>query len=189
MCVNISQFLFLCFLQETSILLIAQVKNLRGTLASSFYLTHLMASVIKSNIFCPCWTVVLEKTLESPLDCKEIKPVNPKGNQSWIFIGKPDAEAEVARDTKFSNIHWPPDANSRLIRKDPDAGKDWRQEEKHMTVDKMVRWHHWLNGHEYEQAPGGGEGQGNPVCYSPLSHKDSDTTEQLNKTENIWWIS
>ena len=99
MCVNVSQFLFLCFLQETSILLTAQVKNLRGTLASSFYLTHLMASVIKSNIFCPFWTRVLEKTLESPLDCKEIKPVYPKGNQSWIFTGRPDAEAKVARDT------------------------------------------------------------------------------------------
>ena len=88
------------------------------------------------------WTVVLEKTLESPLDCKEIKPVNPKGNQSWIFIGRTDAKAPIL---------WPPDAKSQLIRKDPDTGKDWRRE-KGMTKDEMVGWHHWLTGHEYEQA-------------------------------------
>ena len=89
------------------------------------------------------WTAVLEKTLESPLDCKEIKPVNPKGNQSWIFIGRTDAEAETP-------ILWPPDAKNWLIRKDPDAGKDWRQEEKGMTEDEMVEWHHQLNGYEFE---------------------------------------
>ena len=89
------------------------------------------------------WTVVLEKTLESPLDCKEIQPVHPKGNQSWIFIGRTDAEAEAP-------ILWPPDAKSWLIWKDPDAGKDWRQEEKGMTEDKMVGWHYWLDGHEFE---------------------------------------
>ena len=91
------------------------------------------------------WTVVLEKTLESPLDCKEIKPINPKGNQSWIFIGRTDAEAEAP-------ILWPPEVNSRLIRKDPDAGKNWRQEGKGMTENKMVGWHHRLNGitkHEF----------------------------------------
>ena len=88
------------------------------------------------------WTVVLEKTLESPLDCKEIKPVNPKGNQSWIFIGRTDTEAE-------SSILWPPDEKSRLFGKDPDAGKDWGQEEKGMTDDEMVGWHYWLNGHEF----------------------------------------
>ena len=87
------------------------------------------------------WTVGLEKTLESPLDCKEIKPVNPKGNQPWIFIGKIDAETP---------IFWPPDAKSQLIGKDLDAGKDWRQEEKGMTKEEMIRWHHWLNGHEFE---------------------------------------
>ena len=92
-------------------------------------------------------SVVLEKTLESPLDCKEIKPVNPKGNQSWIFIGKTDAEAETP-------ILCPPDAKSWLIWKDPDAGKDWRQEEMGMTEDEMVGWHHRLNGHEFEQALG-----------------------------------
>ena len=89
------------------------------------------------------WTVVLEKTLESPLDCKEIKPVNPKGNHSWAFIGRPDAEAETP-------ILWPPDMTSWLIWKDPDAGKDWRQEEKGTTEDEMVGWHHRLNGHEFE---------------------------------------
>ena len=89
------------------------------------------------------WTVVLEKTLESPLDCKEIQPVHPKGNQSWIFIGRTDAEAETP-------ILWLPDAKNWLIGKDPDAGKDWRQVEKGMTEDKMVAWHHQLNGHEFE---------------------------------------
>ena len=91
-----------------------------------------------------CWTVVLEKTLESPLDCKEIKSVNPKGNQSWIFIGRTDAEAETP-------ILWPPDVKNWLIGKYPDAGKDWRQEEKGMTEDKIVGWHHWLDGHKFEQ--------------------------------------
>ena len=89
------------------------------------------------------WAMVLEKTLESLLDCKEIQPVNPKGNQSWIFIGRTDAEAETP-------ILWPPDAKSLLTGKDPDAGKDWRQEEKRKTEDEMVGWHHWLNGHEFE---------------------------------------
>ena len=117
------------------------------------------------------WTVVLEKTLESPLDCMEIKPVNPKGNQSWIFIGRPDAEAPIL---------WPPDAKNWLIRKGPDAGKDWRQEEKGMTEDEMVGWHHWLNGHEFEQALGDGEGQVSLTCCSPQGHKESNTTERLN---------
>ena len=89
------------------------------------------------------WTVLLEKILESPLDCKKIQPVHPKGNQSWIFIGRTDAEAETL-------ILWPPNAQSWLTRKDPDAGKDWRQEEKGLTDDEMVGWHQWLNGHESE---------------------------------------
>ena len=89
------------------------------------------------------WTAVLEKTLESPLDCKEIQPVHPKGDQFWMFIGRTDVEAEIL-------ILWPPDAKNWLIGKDPDAGKDWRQEEKGMTEDKMVGWYHWLNGHEFE---------------------------------------
>ena len=100
------------------------------------------------------WTVVLEKTLESPLACKKIGPVNPKGDQSWIFIRRTDTEAEAP-------ILWSPDAKSWLIRKDPDAGKDWRQEKKCITEDEMVGWHHWLDGHEFEQAPGVGDGQGN----------------------------
>ena len=95
------------------------------------------------------WAVMLKKILESPLDYK-IKPVNPKGNQPWIFIRRTDAEAEVP-------VLWPPDAKSQLIRKDPDARKDWRQEKKGMTDDEIIGWHHWLNGHEFEQAPGDGE--------------------------------
>ena len=118
------------------------------------------------------WTVVLEKTLENRLDCKEIKPVNPKGNQSWIFIGRTDATAEAP-------ILWPPDAKSRLIRKDPDAGKDRRQE-KETTEDEMVGWHHQLDIHEFEQAPGGSRGQGSLVCWSPYDLKESDMTDQLN---------
>ena len=113
------------------------------------------------------WTVVLEKTLESPLDCNEIKPVNLKWYQSWLFIGRTDAEAETP-------VIWPPDARSQFTGKDPGAGKDWRQEEKGMTEDKMVEWHHWLNAHEFEQAPGDSEGQGSLSCCSPWSHKESD---------------
>ena len=105
------------------------------------------------------WTVVLEKTLETPLDSKEIKPVHPKGNQSWMFIGRSDAEAEAP-------IFWPPDAKNWLIGKDPDAGKDWRWEEKGMTEDEMVGWHHQLDGREFEQTPRDSEGQGNRACCS-----------------------
>ena len=117
--------------------------------------------------------MVLEKTLDSPLDSKEIKPFNPKGNQPWIFTGETDAEAEAP-------ILWPTESKSQLIGKDPDAGKDWRQEEKGMTEDEMVGWHHWLNGHEIEQAPGDGEGKGALMCFSPGGCKESVTTEQLN---------
>ena len=105
------------------------------------------------------------------LDCKVIKPVNSKGNQPWIFIGRTDAEAPIV---------WPPDAKSQLIGKHCDAGKDRRQEEKGATEDKMFGWHHQLNGHKFDQAPGEGEGQGSLVCCSPLGRKESDTTEQLN---------
>ena len=104
------------------------------------------------------WILVLEKTLKSPLDYKEIKPVNPKGNQPWIFIGRTNAEAPILR---------PPDEKGRLIRKDPDAGKGWRQEEKGMTEDEVVGWLHWLNGHEFEQIPGDREGQGSLTCCVP----------------------
>ena len=105
------------------------------------------------------WVVVLEKTLESPLDSKEIKPVNPKGDQSWVFIGRTDAEAETP-------ILWPSDAKTWLPGKDPDAGEDWGQEEKGMTEDEMAGWHHQFNGHEFEQIPGDGEGQGSLACCS-----------------------
>ena len=102
-------------------------------------------------------TVVLEKTLESLLDCKSITPVNPKGNQPWIFIGRTDAEAEAP-------VLWLPHVKSQLIGKDPDAGKDWRQEEKGTTEDEMIGWHHRLNGHEFEQPPGDSEGQESLAC-------------------------
>ena len=117
--------------------------------------------------------MVLEKTLESPLDCEETQPVHPKGNQSSIFIGRTDAEAETP-------ILWPTHAKSQVLRKAPDVGKDSKQEKKGMTEDKKVGWHHQLNGHEFEQAPGDGEGQGSLACCSPGGHKESDTTERLN---------
>ena len=117
-------------------------------------------------------TVLLEKTLECPLDCKEIKPVHPKGNQSWIIIGGTDAEAEAP-------ILWPPDTKNPLIRKDPDAGKGWRHE-KGTTEKEMVGWHHQLNGHEFEQALGVGDGQERLACYSPWDCKQQDMTEQLS---------
>ena len=117
------------------------------------------------------------RRLESPLDYKEIKSVNPKGNQSWIFTGRIDAKAEAP-------ILWPLDAKNWFTGKDPDTGKDWRQEEKRMTEDQTVRWHHRPDGHEFEQALGVGNGQGSLVYYSPWGCKESDTTEQLNWTEN-----
>ena len=110
------------------------------------------------------WTVVLENTLESSLECKEIKPVNPKGSQSEIFIGGTDVEVETP-------ILWTPDVKNWLLGKDPDAGKDWRQEEKGTEEDEMVWWHHRLDGHEFEQAPGVGDGQGSLACYSPWDHR------------------
>ena len=113
------------------------------------------------------WTVVLEKTLESPLDCKEIQPVHSKINQSWIFTGRSDAEAEAS-------ILWPLDVKNHLTGKDPEPGKDRGQEEKEATEGEMVGWHHWLNGHEFEQAVGDREGQGSLVCCSPWGRKESD---------------
>ena len=118
------------------------------------------------------WTVVLEKTLESPLDWKEIQPVNPRENQSWMFFARTDAEVEAP-------ILWPPDAKNWLIGKDPDAGKDWRQEEKGMTEDEMVGWHHWLDEHEFEQGLGVGDGERSMACCSPWSYKESHMTEHL----------
>ena len=120
--------------------------------------------------------MVLDKTLESPLDCNEIQPVHPKGDQSWVFIGWTDAEAETP-------ILWPPHVKSWLIGKDPDAGRDWGQEEKGRTEDEMAGWHHWFDGHEFEQTPRVGDGQGGLACCDSWGSKESDTTEQLNWTE------
>ena len=112
------------------------------------------------------------------LGLKEIQPGHPKGNQSWIFIGRTDAEAETP-------VCWPPDAKSWLIWKDPDAGKDWGQDVKETTEDEMVGWHHRLNGHGFGWTPGVGDGQGGLACYGSCSRKESDTTEQLNWTDTI----
>ena len=123
------------------------------------------------------WTMVLEKTLESPSDSKEIQPVHPKWDQSWVFIGRTDAETETP-------TLWPPPGKSWLIGKDPDAGRDWGQEEG-TTENKMVEWHHWLDGHEFEWIPGVGDGHGGLACCDSWSHKELDTTEGLNWTELI----
>ena len=122
----------------------------------------------------------VEKTLESPLDCKEVKPVNPKGDQSWILIGRTDAEAEAP-------LVWPPDVKNWLIGKAPAAGKGWRWAEKG-TEGEMVRWHHQFKGHEFDQALRDGEGQGSLACCSPWSYKELDTTEQLNNKGVPWWL-
>ena len=122
------------------------------------------------------WTEVLEKTLESPLDCKEIQPVHSDGDQPWGFFGRNDAKAETP-------VLWPPHAKSWLIGKDPDAGRDWGQEEKGTTEDEMAAWHHWLDGHESEWTPGVGDGQGGLACCDSWGRKESDTTEGLNWTE------
>ena len=130
---------------------------------------------------CCFWTVVLEKTLKNPLDSKEIKPVNPNGNQSWIFIGRTDAEAPIL---------WPPYVKSQLIGKDPDAGKDWGHEEKGTTGDEVVQWPHWFIGHEFEQTPGHGEGQGSLACCSPGVTKSqiqlSDWTITISRIIQIY---
>ena len=125
------------------------------------------------------WTMVLEKTLESPLDCKEIQPVHSKGDQSLVFFGRNDGKAETP-------ILRPPHVKSWLIGKDSDAERDWRQEEKGMTEDEMAGWHHWLNGCEFEWTPGVGDGQGGLVCCNSWGHKESDTTEWLQWTELNW---
>ena len=124
------------------------------------------------------WTVVLEKTLERPLDCKEIQPVHPKGNQSWMFTGRTDAEAETP-------IFWPPHAMSWLIWKDPDVWKHWGKEEKRMIEDEMVGWHHWHNGHEFVRTPQVGDGQGILASWGSWAQKYLDTTEWLNWTEIV----
>ena len=142
-------------------------------------LNHKQGCVLKNWCF---WTVGLDKILESPLDSKEIKPeikpVNPKRNQPWIFIGRTDAEAEAP-------ILWQTDAKRRLIGKDPEAGKDWGQEEKGTTEYEMVGWHHQLDGHFFGWSPGVGDGQGGLACCGSWGHKESDTTEPLNWAECI----
>ena len=136
---------------------------------------------------CESWTIKksehwrtdafeLEKTLESHLNCKEIQPGNPKGNQPWVFIGRTDTKAEAP-------ILWPPDVKNRLIGKDADAGKDWGEEEKGVAEDEMVGWHHWLSGHKFEQTPGDSEGQESLVCCSSWGHKESDVTDNNNQTK------
>ena len=122
------------------------------------------------------WTVVLEKTLENPLDCKEIQLVHSKGDHPWVFFGRTDAKAETP-------VLWPPHAKSWLIGKDSDAGRGWGQEEKGTTEDEMAGWHHWLDGHEFEWTPAVGDGQGGLACCDSWGCKESDTTEQLNWTE------
>ena len=144
-------------------------------------LNHTEGWVLKNWCF---WTVVLEKTLKSPLDCKEIQPVHPNGNQPWIlFIGSTDAEAEAP-------ILGPPDMKSQLTEKDPDTGKDWRKEEKGTKEDEMVGWHHWLNGHEFEKVPGDSEGQGILACCSPWGCKKLDdcTTDNNNGLFHKMWF-
>ena len=156
--------------------------------------------LVKAMVFpvvmygCQSWTVkkaecrridavVLEKTLESPLDYKEIQPVHPKGDQSWVFIGRTDVEAETP-------ILWPPHVKSWLLIKDPDAGKDWGQEEKGTTEDEMVGWHHQLSEHGFGWTPGVGDGQGGLACCGSWGHRKSGMTEQLNWTElNILWVA
>ena len=139
-------------------------------------LDYIESWVLKNWCF---WTVVLENTLESPLDCKEIQPVHPKGDQSWVFIGRPDTKAETP-------TLLPPHAKSWLIGKDPDTGRDWGQEEKGTTEDEMAGWHHWLNGRESEWTLGVGDGQGGLACCDSWGHKESDTAEWLNWTELNW---
>ena len=127
------------------------------------------------------WTVVLEKTLENPLDCKEIQPVHSEGDQSWDFFGRNDAKAETP-------VLWLPHAKSWLIGKDSDAGRDWGQEEKGTIEDEMAGWHHWLDGCESEWTPGVGNGQGGLASCDSWGHKESDTTERLNWTELIYVV-
>ena len=145
---------------------IAQLRTVKAMVfpVQMWELDHKEDWVLKNWYF---WIVVLEKTLESPLDCKEINSVNSKENQPWMFTGRTDAETPIL---------WPPDAKSWLIRKEPDARKDWMQEEKWATEDEMIAWHHWLNGNESEQTLGDSEGQRSLTCCSSWGHKDSDVT-------------
>ena len=128
------------------------------------------------------WTVVLEKTLESPLNCKEVQPVHSEGDQPWDFFGRNDAKAETL-------ILWPPHANSWLIGRDSDAGRDWGQEKKGTTEDEMAGWNHWVDGRESEWTLGVDDGQWGLACCDSRGRKESDMTEQLNSTELNWTIT
>ena len=172
-CIHLHVILFLNLFREETPLEIATV----------FY--HILIQQLDIELDCEeswapknwCfWTVVLEKILESPLDCKEIQPVHSEGDQSWVFFGRNDAEAEAP-------VLWPPHAKSWLIGKDSDAGRDWGQEEKGTTEDGMAGWHHGLDGRESEWTPGDGDGQGGLVCCDSWGRKESDTTKWLNWTE------
>ena len=169
--------------------------NLDSILKSRDITLSTKVHLVKATIFplvmdgCESWTVKKAKRqridafqlwcwrrlLRVPLDCKETQPVHSKGDQSWVFLGRTDVEDETP-------ILWPPDVKSWLIWKDPDAGKDWGQEEKGMTEDEMVGWHHWLNGHGFEWSPGVGDGQQGLACCCSWGHKELDTTERLNWT-------
>ena len=143
--------------------------------------SHILSCQQQLNINILIYTVVLEKTLESPLDCKEIQPVHSKGDQSWVFFGRNDAKAETP-------VLRPPHAKSWLIGKDSDAGRDWGQEEKGTTEVEMAGWHHWLDGHESEWTPGVGAGQGGLACCDSWGRKESDTTERLIWSDLIWGV-
>ena len=151
----------------------SQIYGFSSSHVQMWELDHKECWVLKNRCF---QVVVQEKTLESPLDCKEIQPVHSKGYQSWVFIGRANVEAETP-------ILWAPDAKNWFIWKDPDAGKDWEQEEKGTTEDEMVRWHHCLNWHEFGWIPGVGDGQGGLACCGSWGRKESDTTERLNWTD------
>ena len=171
------------------------ITNLDSTLKSRDITLLIKVHVVKAMVFpvvmygCESWTIKkaehwridalelwwFEKTPESFFDCKEIQPVNSKGNEPWIFTGRIDAEVLIL---------WPPDVKSQLTGKDPKAGNDWGKEERGMTEDEMVGWHHWLNGHEFEQTQGDSEGQGSLVCCSSWGPKQLDTTYQLNNNNN-----
>ena len=145
-------------------------------------LDHIEGWAPKNGCF---WIVVLEKTLKSPLDCREIKLVNPEGNQPWTFIGRIVAEAEAL-------VLWPPDVKNQLLGKDPDSGKDWRQKDKGVVEDEMVGWHHWLNGLGFEQTPGDGEGQRSLACCSPWDWEETQlsdwtTTKERSSFQEAGW--
>ena len=163
-------------LKSRDITLLTKVRIVKARVFSGSHvwmweLDHKESCELKNLCF---QTVVLEKNLESPLDCKEIQPVHSKGDQSWVFIGRTDAGAETP-------ILWPPDAKSWLFWKDPDAGRDWGQEEKGTTEDEMAGWHHWLDGHVFGKTPRVGDGQGGLECCNSWDRKELDMTERLNR--------